>query len=322
MNALPADVYLKREGVDETLGTRQTESKLSLALDAIVNDKNHAEKSAGSYLDVLHRELSNLTVVEQRESIFDARILSTIDASREYVNEYRFFVIAVSKAQNTERFLPQFTHFLERVLEIKKNYELEKTAAYLWLDSISFITREIFLSTIGPLCAGGHWALVNGLLTHSYTIAKSNRTFSYHAFDGFQRSLDVFRNRRLNLKRLSVSADVLKERADGSSLEFEQIMQADFILHVYSLVHDQSSRKIWFARTLGYADKQLVSGFDAFVAARAGSSDDFLETLFEVADWTQLQSCITEAANSAALNFSDTLDYQGYTAANTAVFDQ
>jgi hypothetical protein len=45
-----------------------------------------------------------------------------------------------------------------------------------------------------------------------------------------QPSLEVMRNQRLALRRTSVRADMLNQRSKGAVVNFEELMQADFVL--------------------------------------------------------------------------------------------
>lgn len=321
MSAVPADVFVTREPFDEALDPRHTLSKLSLACDALSNDKEHAAKSTKSYLDALLNVLNNFHVVQPREGAFDARVLATVDASRSFVDEYRRLMSIIASSEKSESYSPQVIAFLEGVLDLKKNYPIQETAAYLWRDALGFISRELYLATVRPLLLQSRWVFVKQLLQHNYAVSGSEKTFRYTAFDSFQRSLDVFRNRRLQLQRLSVSADVLKDRVEESAIDFEGIMQTDFFLHVNSLLDGHDPMHAWRARTLGHASEQVVSGFELFVSARAGKIDAGLKQVLNVTDWTQLQGKLESALLKSNAGVSDSIDYAGFVAANNTIFD-
>ena len=320
MSALSTDVLLTREVVNEALDPRRTESKFSLAMDAVTKEKNHAGESVKAYFEVLLDVLNSFPVVQTRDGAFDVRILVTIDASKSFINQFRNLIVVIAEVPNAEDFRPHVTAFLEGILGIKKNYPISANAAYLWRDALSFLCREIFISTIAALLANGCWRSVRELLEHQYKVAGSNGEFGYCAFDGFQRSLDVFRNRRLKLNRCSITSDVLNERVKESALTFAQVMQADFILHIYSLFQNRAPVQMWHARTLGFADQHLVTGFDLFVDVRAGKAVDVLATLFDASDWTHFQSQLEAAVSRSVLKNESPLDYMGFISANNALF--
>lgn len=315
-----AEVVVRREALNAALDPRQTESKLSLALDAVRHNKGHADKSVNAYFDVLLQVLNSFPVIQSRQGAFDARVLVTIDASLPFINEYRSLMLAIAASEETERFNGALTRFLSGVLELKTHFKLGSTSAYLWLDALGFIARELFLSTLAPLLEQRRWSSVQALVTHDYQITEQHCRF--HAFDGFQRSLDVFRRRRLKLNRLSVSADLLRKRLERTELDFDSVMQADFVLHLITVLGDDPVRHSWFARTLGFAESYIASGFDVFVSARAGKADEFLTRVMGVASWPELMTRIEQLAASCVICHPETVDYAGLMAANTAIFDR
>ncbi len=320
MSAVTTDALLSREAVDETLDPRRTESKFSLAMDAVTKEKSHAGSSVKAYLDVLLNVLSHLPVLPSRGSAFDTRIVANIEASKESVNQFRNFAVVIAESDKADDFTSHLSAFLEGVLAIKKNYSISVDAAYLWRDAPAFLCRELFVSTIAALLANGRWAAVVHLLNHRYQVSGNVGDFGFQAFDGFQRSLDVFRNRRLKLKRPSVSADILSERIKESALSFGQVMQADFVLHLHSLLGDGSASQVWYARTLGVAHEQRTTGFDLFIDIREGKSAGAPGALFGIGDWTQLHQRLEAVVANPLFDSEQSLDYLGFIAANNSMF--
>ncbi len=113
---------------------------------------------------------------------------------------------------------------------------------------------------------------------------------------------------------------MLKDRVAESPFDFENVMQADFVLHLYSLMSNHPPMSAWNARILGHADEQLLTGFDLFVSARAGKINDGLIRLFDVADWTQLDAKLGQIRQSSSIA-SKHIDYSGFIAANNSIFD-
>lgn len=66
-------------------------------------------------------------------------------------------------------------------------------------------------------------------------------------------SLD-YRNKRLNCRKLSLFADIIKERAKHLSIDFSDLMQADFVLFLRAehLIHNDWRR--WYPQTLIYSE--------------------------------------------------------------------
>jgi hypothetical protein len=57
------------------------------------------------------------------------------------------------------------------------------------------------------------------------------------------RSLDETRNRRLELNRLSATSGMMQKRATRKDVTFEQLMQADFVLHLHSILNFPNDKR-------------------------------------------------------------------------------
>ncbi len=72
---------------------------------------------------------------------------------------------------------------------------------------------------------------------------------SYVVLREYLRSLEN-RNKRLDLRRLSLRADLLKERCNGTGIELRYLMQADFIAFMRAEVEAENHYKKWWPETL------------------------------------------------------------------------
>ncbi|MFP1780314.1 hypothetical protein ACLEEB_14270 [Lonsdalea quercina] len=101
-------------------------------------------------------------------------------------------------------------------------------------DNFKFIIHELFLYAIAILTKHEKFREVNILLTQQYYLAErtdygKDAMIGYEVFREYLRSLE-HRNNRLELRRLSIHADLLEQRSKASGIEFRYLMQADFIL--------------------------------------------------------------------------------------------
>ncbi|MBT8144416.1 MAG: hypothetical protein KJO55_06925, partial [Gammaproteobacteria bacterium] len=121
-------------------------------------------------------------------------------------------------------------------------------------------------------------------------------------FDAYIKCLDEFRARRLGKKRLSLSADELRNRADLPFVNFDDIMQADFILCIYGLLHRPQALTHWFPRTVVYAEPYEQRGFDLFFRAQSKSFFATIALLLEVRDKTELLDLFETARRQCRLD--------------------
>ncbi|MEO1575764.1 MAG: hypothetical protein AAFU65_12500, partial [Pseudomonadota bacterium] len=153
------------------------------------------------------------------------------------------------------------------------------------------------------------------LLSANYA-SDQGETQRFAVFDGYAKTLDEFRNRRLQLNRMSVSSDVVRDRVDLTQCDFEDLMEADFVLCLHSLVCDPSFFARWYPRTLVYADHFAVNGFDLFVTGAHPARFEPLSQLFGVANWDALLerfASVYEAWGLARWELAGApLDFHGY----------
>ncbi|WP_056009602.1 hypothetical protein [Dethiosulfatarculus sandiegensis] len=94
----------------------------------------------------------------------------------------------------------------------------------------------------------------------------------YTAYRKYLNSIDGTRNQRLKLRRHSLHADMLKQRAEVSQyIDFEHVMQADFFLFIYSFLHSTDDYfDNWFPVTTLYATDRGAP-FEVFARSQSSS---------------------------------------------------
>ncbi len=90
------------------------------------------------------------------------------------------------------------------------------------------------------------------------------------------------RNKRLNLRRISLHADLLEQRSKSSGLSFQQLMQADFILFIRDCLDCLRSDRWqqWWPVTLLYASRQ----YGPFMVFARSQSAKFFKKLKQIFD--------------------------------------
>jgi hypothetical protein len=105
-------------------------------------------------------------------------------------------------------------------------------------------------------------------------------------FRGYLESLS-YRNKRLEMRRLSVRADLLKERCSGQGLDFKLLMQTDFILFIYSDLHISDNR--WWPETLLYLNEFHQTAFECFARAKSKAYFDKMKCVLGIDDASDLE---------------------------------
>lgn len=130
-------------------------------------------------------------------------------------------------------------------------------------DGFRFLTYEMFVSFIAGLIKYERWELISDILSADLFVEKLNDS-GYKSFTRIReyiRSLNDLRNKRLNLKRVSVTADLIKSRFSDSKLSelisFREFVEADYFLFARSVCNEKdadSHYNTWFPQSCIYLE--------------------------------------------------------------------
>lgn len=152
-------------------------------------------------------------------------------------------------------------------------------------DNYRFIIHELFLYVLSIMIKYNRFENANFLLQQQYYAAMDiesglNKMVNFTVFRGNLSSL-TRRNKRLNLGRLSLRADLLKERCVGIGIDFRQLLQADFVAFMRAEIESQDSYRRWWPETLLYVDYHN-SSFEIFARAISKSYFEKVKVLLGI----------------------------------------
>ncbi|EOW9299220.1 toll/interleukin-1 receptor domain-containing protein [Vibrio cholerae] len=260
-----------------SLGTTTSQKR---ALSAIKESKPFASGAIDEYLNIFSVNLERFRL-QDIEGEFDDALISNIESFLPYRNEYISLMFAISQYAPNEDNIHKIHRFFESIIP----YMDKPSHITSWresdFDNFKFIVHELFLYTIAILLKNEQFELTGKLLSKQYYIEGKSQfgqpaMFEYYIFREYLRSLD-YRNQRLKLNRLSVHADLLKDRSKGSGIEFKHLMQADFFLFIRSDLHQENYYQQWFPDTLVYLG-HFNNPFEIF--ARSSSKSYFERVKF------------------------------------------
>ncbi|EJP4177968.1 toll/interleukin-1 receptor domain-containing protein [Vibrio vulnificus] len=250
------------------------------ALSAIKESKPFASGALDEYLNTFSANLERFRL-QDVDGEFDDALISNIESFLPYRNEYISLIIAISHYAPNEDNIHKIHRFFESLIP----YTDKPSHITSWretdFDNFKFIVHELFLYTIAIFLKNEQFELTGKLLSQQYYIEGKVQygqpaMFDYHIFRGYLRSLD-YRNQRLKLQRISLCADLLKERSKSSGIEFKHLMQADFLLFIRSSLHQEHYYQRWYPDTLVYLG-HFNNPFEIF--ARSSSKSYFERVKF------------------------------------------
>lgn len=152
-------------------------------------------------------------------------------------------------------------------------------------DNYKFLANELFLCLIAVLIKLERFEFIGRILSAPFyqpgRHGSQGTVETFCIFAGFIDSLE-HRNQRLKLGRVSLKADMLNERRAGSTVSFQELIQADTVLFVRSKFDEmdgKDTRGRWYPHTSVFA-----SNFGAFELFVRATSVKFFEKLRPIFD--------------------------------------
>lgn len=277
--------------------------ELGAALRAIQDGKPNRQGLEALFIKSLLAEVTKLYVTPEGadydEGVFQA--ISSTKVLRDQLAEYVDVVAAFSVDEANS--LAPFIRLMEGLGAHFGPPTNQGNYHPGWADLYYFFAHEAFLIQTGALLRHNRWKCLRRILSAVYVIQSSRQSDTtaetYVAFDKAMVSLDEHRNRRLKLNRVSIVADMLKERCSADKTSFPELMEADVFLMLGSFASSFSPMtssdwpRIWGARTTIYssygnklklflraADEETRSGIRNAIGVSSGSD---LQTRLETA---------------------------------------
>lgn len=236
------------------------------AIEGIKNDKSFARGAFEEYLFTFSENLDRLKIVD-KSGEFDEQVVQKIDSFEPSRNEFIQVLTAVAQYGTPGTSHVAVHRFLESVLPRFERGEDQSSWQDDEFDHFKFIGHELFLYSLAIYLRLQDFESAAALLTQPYYSPararnSGNSASSFTAFREYVRSLDR-RNKRLELRRLSLRADILEKRNKSSGIPFQTLMQADFVCFMRAELDDQGEYDRWWPETLLYA-RHNYGAFEIF----------------------------------------------------------
>lgn len=242
------------EGIQITLGTSVAYRRL---LEAIRNTRPHSHGALVEYFDLFSENLGKFRLAPSNGvNDFDQQVIDSIEKFIPARSELIEIYGAIAQYDNSTTTAPVVHKFHESLVKYVNRPE-GVSSHYKWdWDNLKFIVHESFLLCIAVFLKHERFDLVEFMLNQRYYIEKNDdyarsEMESFGVFKGYLESFN-HRNTRLELRRLSLHADILKERCTDSGISFNYVMQADFLLYLAEAMQGikEERRQAWWPDTL------------------------------------------------------------------------
>lgn len=242
------------EKTEVSLGTSVAFRRL---VEAIKNTRPHAHGALVEYLNLFSENLSKFRLEPSKgASDFDQQVMESIEQFIPSRNELIEIFASIAQYDSTNTTAPVIHNFFESLIPyLNKPKSVSSYHEWDW-DNLKFIIQESFILCISMFLKHERYDIVEHLLKQRYYIENddiSGRS-AMKSFGVFRNNLRSFnhRNDRLKLRRLSLHADIMKDRCTDSGISFNHIMQADFLLYLADTIQGlkESHGQTWWPETL------------------------------------------------------------------------
>ena len=255
------------------------------AISAIKEGRSNASYMLEIYLDTFTESLENFRIpVDYKKDEYDDLLLKNIEDFIPNRNELLQTFIAATKFGDEEELLSLLRRFYERLIPYMfRPTEITHYREWDW-DNYKFIVHEIFLYHVLILLRYEKYSFLNQLLESTYYVGSSSisshglRVVDYTIFRWFCESLR-YRNERLQLRRISLRADLLEKRSHSSGFDFNSLMQADFILYLRSC--SVQTTRGWFPDSLVYVER-MYGAMEVFARSQSTSFFEKIKAIIGV----------------------------------------
>lgn len=256
-----------------------TGARARRAKDLIQNSSNSAGAAFEDYLLTFAEEMEKLRIEKDRKKEFDDQVVESIGNELPYRNEYIETLTLAARYWN-DVFTSKLHRFFEKVALFQFRPPEMRSYSNWDFDNYLFIANELLLYTVAILIRSERIAQAGELLSQRFYLGERaadqrEPMTDFLVFNQYLESLN-HRNQRLDLRRLSVQADLIQQRSHGSGIQFIDLMQADFTLFLRDLLTRGKQWGRWHPFTLIFAGR-MYGPFEIF--ARAESQKYFARVM-------------------------------------------
>jgi hypothetical protein len=233
----------------------RTSNKVQTIKNALINEKKNYQIFIDDYYTSFISALNDFEISDKELSKvvnIDENVLEKIEQLKVLRNDFIEFletVLSYSYEFNNEKFFSFFEKLVEYFNSKHTNNYQSKHYGSLRYDNFRFFYYELFLYTVTIMWEKEKYNELGYLLHNNFIIYDNSysetKSCSFLYFNLYTESLNKLRNTRLQMNRISVSADLVKQRADIPKYPFIKLMEFDAILYYIAIMDNEENNFTW-----------------------------------------------------------------------------
>lgn len=251
---------------------------------AILNERKNKNALVSDYFSEFLTSLKDFKVKPDEGEHFDDAVMKNIESLQPLRDDFINFTLNIFKYDDQVN-LEELHNFFEKLI----SFQFKPVDVTSWreidYDNYRFFCYEIFLYFITALLNLKKYKEISYFINNQYFFRRDNVNDLMHfgptIFNRYIPVLDEVRKNRLKLNRVSITADLIKERANREDFPFDNLIQTDLILHYLTVFNvPDDSMQWWFPRCSVY-NSHWVS-IDLFERLISKKHFEQIKTLFDV----------------------------------------
>ena len=256
--------FLSDEGDHLSLGTSPIFKR---CIDALKTSKPYATSTLTDYCLTFVANLERFRLAKPSGEV-DDMVVKNIEEFLPFRNEVVQVFTTVARYAPSEENVKILHSFFEGLIPYLNRPPHVNQWQDWEFDNYRFIVHELFLYCIAVLLKHDRIEAAVQFLSQEYYVPGNSDCgkdvmMSFVVMQEVVRSFG-YRNQRLKLNRLSLRADILKQRCVGLGIDFRDLMQADFLAFMRNEVLDTEQKYRWWPDTLVYIGYKGSSPFEIF----------------------------------------------------------
>ncbi|MDR3594566.1 SEFIR domain-containing protein [Clostridium sp.] len=279
-----------------------TSSRIKVAINAIIKNKESAIGSCIDYFDYFAENLEKFRITETNNHELDDLIIESIQQLLPYRDEFIDLISKIAKYYPHGEIYDDIGKFFEHIIHYAFWPKDVQSYVIVKMDNYRFFLYETFLYVVAILIKHDRFSEANSLIERKYYMASGSPDidaglYPFTIFKNYLSSLDK-RNQRLNLRRISLMSDLLKNRATRKDITFDDLMQSDYILFLRS---EYAELRWWFPHTLLYASSRRPI-FENFLRSQSKKYFEKFKIILGVNSVDELRKFLLEFKNGERKN--------------------
>jgi hypothetical protein len=269
-----------------------TTTQFRRAVDGVKNDRGYADAAVDEYFTAVVSEFEKLRISCNGED-YDEAVIESITSFQPYRNEVIELFLTLARYRDNDETRRTLHRFFESLIPFMHGHSEGSGTSHEWdSDNFKFLIHELFLYAISAFLKLERFDAAANLMEGEYYIegmsdyGKNTLVTFTGAFRHYLKSFE-HRNKRLNLRQLSLRASILKQRCGGCGMEFRELIQTDFTLFIRSCLDKEGLDRYWWPETLVYAEYR-PSAFEMFARCRSLSYFNKVKVLFGISSKEEL----------------------------------